>query len=315
MLRSKRRFIMAANLLAAAGVVRARGPNCIRTKATSDALEDHHRTYRLSSADMRILTDEFHYHRVQEHPNCYYGTSEKMIEAFIAYLSSGGYYRQTARSEGIAKPTMIMYSRKVASFFRSTAANHIHLPIDEEVHAMRARHLGNSMVVGLVDGFLLKIQRPDRARDEFYTGRPGKCYDSMNVQYVCDLHGKILHVVTGISGRAHDKNGIEWSPRLRAWLDNLPGNYCILGDSAYLGYHPKCLALYRNPQGAQQTEFNRRGSSIRTKVENVIGAQECIWRLLMTKENRVPAKKGLEFPCDLVLTAAVLHNRFSNYLV
>ena len=33
-----------------------------------DALEVHHRTYRLSTVDMKILTDEFHYHRVQEHP-------------------------------------------------------------------------------------------------------------------------------------------------------------------------------------------------------------------------------------------------------
>ena len=69
-----------------------------------------------------------------------------MIEAFIAYLTSGGCYRQKARSEGISKPTMIMYSRKVASFFRSTSANHIHLPTDEEVHAMRARHLGSKPI-------------------------------------------------------------------------------------------------------------------------------------------------------------------------
>ena len=79
---------------------------------------------------------------------------------------------------------------------------------------MPSRRIGERQVIALVDGFLLKILRPDHARDEFYSGRPGKRYNSMNVQYVCDLEGRLIHVVTGVSGRAHDKNAIESFPAL-----------------------------------------------------------------------------------------------------
>lgn len=306
---------MAANILAAARVIRTHGPKHDRSKAESHSYADQHSTYRISEVDLTILAEEFHEHRTQEHPRCHYGVSLKMIEAFLAYASSGGYYRQVARSEGISKPTMIMYSRMVSAFLSSMSARYIRLPSIQEIHTMPTRHIGNNKVVGLLDGFLLKIQRPDNARDEFYSGRPGKCYNCMNVQYVCNLEGKLIHVVTGVSGRAHDKNAIEWSPRFRAWLNNLPENHCILADSAYIGFHDRCLTLYRNPQGYHEQEFNARASNIRSKVENVIGAQECVWRALMAKENRVPAKNGLEFACDLVLSVAVLHNRFTNYVV
>jgi len=304
---------MSANLLAAAGIIRTHAPKHKRTKAVSSADADHISTYRLSPDKISTVAKEFHEHRMIEHPNCHYQVSYKMVEAFISYISGGGYYRQAARSEGISKPTMILYSRKVASYFSSTAAQHIKLPSTQEVSEMTGRYVEGKKVIGLVDGFLMKIQRPDHARDEFYSARPGKYYDSMNIQYVCDLNGKIIHVLTGVSGRAHDKNAIEWSPRLRTWLDNLPPNHYILGDSAYLGYHEKCLTLFRNPNHLQQL-FNNEAARIRTKVENVIGAQECIWRILMTKENRVPAKSGLAFPSDVCLSVAVLHNRFSNYV-
>ena len=81
-----------------------------------------------------------------------------------------------------------------------------------------------------------------------------------------------------------------------------------------MGYHEKCLTLHRNPNPLQ-CHFYREASKIRSKVENVIGVQECIWRILMTKENRVPAKSGLAFACDIALSAAVLHNRFTNFVV
>ena len=74
------------------------------------------------------------------------------------------------------------------------------------------------------------------------------------------------------------------------------------------------LTHFRNLNNLQQ-HFNNEAARIRTKVENVIGAQECTWRILMTKENRVPAKSGLAFPSDVRLSVAVLHNRFSNYVI
>ena len=123
-----------------------------------------------------------------------------------------------------------------------------------------------------------------------------------------------MHIVTGVSGRSHDRNAIEWSLRLRKWLNDLPQEYYIPADSAYIGYHHKCLTLHRNPQNPDEMEFNNHAKSIRVLVENTIGANETIWRAIMAKENRLPAKSGPEFAGNLIILAGVLHNRFTNYI-
>lgn len=174
--------------------------------------------------------------------------------------------------------------------------------------------LAGRHVVCLVDGFISHIQRPDHAGDAYYCGRPGKCFDSLNIQYVVDLNGTIRHLVVGVVGRAHDRNAIEWSPRFRDWLEELPRQYCCLADSAYVGFHQNCLTIIRNPRTPEQQNFNREARRIRVLVENAIGANETIWRATMSKENRLPAKKGVDFAGNIVFSAAILHNRFTNYI-
>lgn len=183
-----------------------------------------------------------------------------------------------------------------------------------ELIQMRFQMLVDRKVIGLIDGFILHIQRPDHAGDAFYCGRPGKCIDSLNIQYVVDLNGNIIHVFTGVVGRAHDRNAIEWSHRFTNWLENLPQEFCVLGDSAYVGLHRNCLTILRNPQTQEQRAFNIIAKSIRVLVENTIGANETIWRGIMSKENRLPAKIVPDFAGNVVISAAVLHNRFTNYL-
>jgi hypothetical protein len=41
-----------------------------------------------------------------------------------------------------------------------------------------------------IDGFIVKIQRPDYAGDAYFCGRHGKSCDSLNVQYITDKTGK-----------------------------------------------------------------------------------------------------------------------------
>ena len=121
------------------------------------------------------------------------------------------------------------------------------------------------------------------------------------------------HIFTGVPGRAHDRNAIEWDIELLQWLNTLPPNYVLLSDSAYEGFHTNVMHLFRNPQTDRQRNVNRLGRKLRVKIENVIGANECIWRALMRKENRLPALKGVRFPNNCAISAAVLHNRFTNY--
>ena len=74
------------------------------------------------------------------------------------------------------------------------------------------------------------------------------------------------------------------------------------------------LTIYRNPQNEEERNFNMRARPIRVSVENVIGANECIWRALMSKDNRLPAKCGTILGSKIVISVAVLHNRFTNYV-
>lgn len=77
----------------------------------------------------------------------------------------------------------------------------------------------------------------------------------------------------------------------------------------------RLLTIIRNPQKDDQRQFNRTAKRIRVMVENVIGANESIWRAIKSKDNRLPAKKGIRFAENVVISAAVLHNKFTYYLL
>ena len=156
-------------------------------------------------------------------------------------------------------------------------------------------------------------QHPVGAAENYFCGRSGKHYNGLNIQYIVDKHGRIHHIVAGVSGRAHDKNAIEWSREFMQFLDHLPDRYAVLGDNAYTGLHPNCLAMFKHGGTVQQRAFNAEAARIRIKVENIIGANENIWRTVMAKDNRVAAKKNVLFASKVAIAAAVLHNRFTNY--
>lgn len=76
-----------------------------------------------------------------------------------------------------------------------------------------------------IDGFIVRIQRPDGAGDAYFCGRHGKSCDSLNVQYIVDRFGRVRHIITGLSGSTHDKTAASWSAPLRRFLDALPGEF------------------------------------------------------------------------------------------
>jgi DDE superfamily endonuclease len=119
-------------------------------------------------------------------------------------------------------------------------------------------------VILYIDGFIVKIQRPDHAGDAYFCGRHGKSCDSINVQYVTDQHGKVRHIITGLSGSTHDKTAASWSAELLNFLNNLPQNYVVLGDPAYKGLHPRVVTTFTglnlNPD---QKSFNDACTRIR----------------------------------------------------
>ena len=96
-------------------------------------------------------------------------------------------------------------------------------------------------VVLFIDGFVVRIQRPDGAGDAFFCGRHGKSCDSLNVQYVTDIKGRVWHVITGLSDATHDKTAAGWSVELWQFLGALPDDYVMHGDAAYQGLHEQVV--------------------------------------------------------------------------
>ena len=67
---------------------------------------------RLAEDQVEELVEEYHHHRDQG--RALYGTSRRMMETFLPYLAGGGYHRQAAYSQGIAKSTAIRHNNEVA---------------------------------------------------------------------------------------------------------------------------------------------------------------------------------------------------------
>ena len=175
--------------------------------------------------------------RQQQGRKMQYARSLHGMTLFLHYLTRGGYFHQIARSEGVAKTTAHVYLHDVGSFFAEIANQYIKLPTRVELDDLSLPLqdpddpliADRFKVILYIDGFIVKIQRPDHAGDAYFCGRHGKSCDSINVQYVNDKEGRVYHIITGLSGSTHDKTAANWSREFMFFLDNLPAGYVVLG--------------------------------------------------------------------------------------
>ena len=177
---------------------------------------------------------------------------------------------------------------RVHRFIQLPAVNELHLL--EQLLPNPIAGVEPYRVVLFIDGFIVKVQRPDGAGDAYFCGRHGKSCDSINVQYVTDKRGRIRHIVTGCAGSTHDKTAAMWSVELRQFLDNLPPGYVVLGDPAYRGLHHNVVTTYTGHNlPADRQQFNDACTRIRQIVERSIGAS----LLLPSPSFPLPLEVGL----------------------
>ncbi|XP_041469504.1 uncharacterized protein LOC121419213 [Lytechinus variegatus] len=170
-------------------------------------------------------------------------------------------------------------------------------------------------VILYIDGYISRIQRPDHAGDTYFCGH-GKSCDSINTQLITDKFGQVRHIITGLSGATHNKTATEWSMTFMQFLDDLPGDYVVLGDPAYRNLHPSVIHRVVKPNlSAEEERYNLDVTKLRQIVERAIGATQLRWRLSQLKENRMAAKGGIFFPSKCLVAMSYLHNRYTNYLV
>ena len=313
------------NIAVAGGLIparRSRRGNEQRHAFTST--EDVRLAIRLTQGDILTLSTEFHQWRSQQGIlRVDFSTSEKRVMEFLAYVARGGYYHQLGLAHGVAKVTLMGHVKEVARFFTTIASQHILLPQANELAALTtpSQDPANSQVrdhykvILYIDGFIVKIQRPDHAGDAYFCGRHGKSCDSINVQYITDKDGRVRHIITGLSGSTHDKTAAAWSADFMHFLNNLPAGYYVLGDPAYRALHPRVITTFSGHHlTPHQLAFNDSCTRIRQIVERTIGASQLKWRVQQLKENRIAAKSGVVFAAQCTIAAAVLHNRFTNFL-
>ncbi|XP_064620630.1 uncharacterized protein LOC135483585 [Lineus longissimus] len=297
-----------------------RAENFIRTPAYSGEPIERH--MRLNQEQFDHLVDYFHGWRQANHQGngqVNASTSSRRMKTFLHYLASGGFHRQVGYAVGYAKPTAILHVTEVSDFFFDIAARHISFPEQDEFDQLAQPLVDidgvERQVILFIDGVIVKIQKPDRAGDAYYCGRPGKCCDSINVQYVVDRFGRVRHVISGVPGSTHDKTAAEWSRELFDFLDQLPEEYVMLGDPAYRNLHRSVLITFTgNNLRQEQLDFNNRCTRLRQIVERSIGCTELIWRINQLKENRYAAKYGPVFPSKCTVATCVLHNLYTNFL-
>lgn len=207
----------------------------------------------------------------------------------------------------------------VADFLFDIAPHHIQLPEHDEMQRLSSelRYPDGEVkqVILYIDGYIARIQRPDHAGNAYFCGRHGKSCDSLNTQYVTDQFGQVRHIITGLPGSTHDKTATEWSRTFMDFLDNLPDGYITIGDPAYRNLHRNVGHRFMgHGLTEEQQQFNDDITRLRQVVERTIGATQLKWRMAQMKENRLAAKGGIIFASKLIVSMAVLHNRYTNYL-
>jgi hypothetical protein len=169
--------------------------------------------------------------------------------------------------------------------------------------------------VGVIDGILIWIHKPDKESLEkfgvgpakFFSGRKGKF--GLNMQAVCDADGRFLNVYIGCPGSASDYYSFEGSP-LKKMIEQ-PGFFypglCLFGDNAYLNT-PYMLTPFRNV--SKETDPNKDGfnfyqSQVRINFECAFGRLVHRWGIL---RKPIPMNVGVDKTMHMVLALCKLHN-------
>ena len=88
-------------------------------------------------------------------------------------------------------------------------------------------------VVGAIDGWLACTNAPAVLNTvDYFSGHYFRY--GLNVQAVCDANLRFIFMTTNSPGKTNDARAYSRCSEFRNWVDNLPEEYFIIGDNAYL---------------------------------------------------------------------------------
>jgi DDE superfamily endonuclease len=192
----------------------------------------------------------------------------KSVVVTLTYLRRNRVQAEIGETYGVSQPTISRAVTGLTAALAEVVAEQV--PVAEDLDP-RTQYI--------VDGTLLPCWSW-RGQRQLYSGKHKTT--GLNVQVVCDLHGRLAWISDPVDGCRHDSAAVQMS----AVLDTLdPGNW--LGDKGYIG--KGMITPIRKPPWRKlldwEKEFNTQVNRIRYLIERTI-ANFKTWRILHTDYRR-----------------------------
>jgi hypothetical protein len=136
--------------------------------------------------------------------------------------------------------------------------------------------------VGVLDGYLLKINSPRKAEAKnvraYYSGHY-QCH-GVNIQAVADHHCRFLYLAVAAPGSTGDNDAMS-QISLASRIAKLPLGYCIIGDAAYTATE-HLIPIYKGIDRLikKNDDFNFYASQCRIRIEMAFGLMQMKWGIL-----------------------------------
>lgn len=218
-----------------------------------------------------------------------------------------------ARGLGLGNGTVILYTNRVIEALFSVHDQFIKWPGKRQKKRTSEyfeEHHNLKGCIGIVDGTLVNLCEKPQVDPETYWSRKQKY--SMNVQIICNERREIIYYQSGYPGSCHDSlcfRNCDLSKNPQRYFGN--GEY-LLADGGYM-LNTRTLVPYRNPQEPEKLEFNRKISSARIIIEQVMGILKGLWGSLRGLRVKIKGKEDVAKVNRWIMTCLVLHNMVTGF--
>lgn len=185
---------------------------------------------------------------------------EMKVVVTLRYLATGKMQLCSSDDLGPSQPTISKVTRDTIYALSQPhmVRRFIKFPLTLEETRVKRREFeelyGFPGAIGVIDCTHVRIIAPGEFEAE-YVNRKGQ--HSINVQVVCDSHGRILHQSANWPGSVHDARILRESALFTGFERGMvPAGCHLLGDSAYPS-KKWLLTPYLRPQPGPQSNYNR----------------------------------------------------------
>uniref|UniRef100_A0A8C5LP40 Putative nuclease HARBI1 n=1 Tax=Leptobrachium leishanense TaxID=445787 RepID=A0A8C5LP40_9ANUR len=285
-----------------------RAPRLMRTRISIDGMSDStcRKRYRLNRDQLfslyEILKDEL---EPKELMHIELPGMTKMLSC-LQYLASGSFQNTAADLGGIDQSTFSNLLNCFLIVLRGKYQDYIGFPStskgwrDIKLGFFKLGGIPN--VLGAIDCTHMEIKAPSQDA-EAYLNR--ELFYSLNVQMVCDADMRIMNVLAGFPGSAHDSFILANSSIARDFQDGQFPDGWLLGDSGY-PLRPWLMTPYRTTPGAAHESYNKAHQRARSVIDRTFSLLKMRFRCLNKSEG------PLQFEPDRVVlmikACVILHN-------